>query len=82
MGPFMFVHPTINALKKLGVINGTVQREIMFRYDYFINVEKYYYPLLLHSIAGTVTFILMVVACDSMVVLFIRHECGLCEILG
>ncbi|XP_031828189.2 odorant receptor 13a [Nomia melanderi] len=82
MGPYMFVQPIVNVFKKFGLVNGTIVRELMFRYDYFMNVEKYYYPLLLHTMTGTVTFILMVVACDSMIVLFIRHECGLCEILG
>ncbi|XP_076161449.1 uncharacterized protein LOC143143725 [Ptiloglossa arizonensis] len=80
--PFMMVPSVLNAADSLGFYNLSGERPLMFRVDHFVDADKYYYPLLIHSYLGTLGFIAIVVACDTMLVLNVQHECGLCEILG
>ncbi|XP_076686256.1 odorant receptor Or1 [Andrena cerasifolii] len=82
MLPFMVVPSALNVADALGIYNLSDERPLMFRVDNYLDVDKYYYFLLIHSYFGTVMFITVVVAVDSMIVAFIQHECGLCEILG
>ncbi|XP_054014799.1 uncharacterized protein LOC128895871 [Hylaeus anthracinus] len=82
MTPFMMVPSLLNVADALGFYNLSGERPLMFRVEYFVDAETYYYPVLIHSYFGTVAFIMIVVACDSMIVLYVQHECGLCEILG
>lgn len=82
MTPFMVMPTLLNIADALGYYNLSNQQQLMFRLEYFINVDKYYNLLLIHSYLGTITFITMVVAVDTIIMMYIQHECGLCEILG
>ncbi|XP_043263426.1 odorant receptor 13a-like [Colletes gigas] len=82
MTPFMMMPSLQNAASTLGFFNLSGERApLMYRVEHFVDAEKYYYPLLIHSYFGTVAFITIVVACDSMILLYVQHECALCEIL-
>lgn len=81
MTPFLVVPVIINTASYLGLYNIS-DKPLMFRTEYFIDSEKYYYPLLVHSYIGTLGFVTIVVAIDSMLVFHVQHECGICEILG
>ncbi|KAM0732228.1 Odorant receptor 13a [Formica fusca] len=82
MTPFLVVPVLINTASYMGLYNISDGRPLMFRTEYFIDSQKYYYSLLVHSYIGTLGFVTIVVAIDSMLVFHIQHECGLCEILG
>ncbi|XP_014488284.1 PREDICTED: uncharacterized protein LOC106751744 [Dinoponera quadriceps] len=82
MTPFLTVPVILNTVSYMGLYNISEGRPVMFRSDYLLDVEKYYYPLLVHSYIGTLGFVSIVVAIDSMLVFHVQHECGMCEILG
>nr|XP_033322473.1 uncharacterized protein LOC117218294 [Megalopta genalis] len=82
MLPFMVMPTILTVINKLNAVNGTYERLLMFRVESFLDVEKYYLPLALHNYVCTISFINIAVSCDSMIVQFVRHECGLCEIFG
>ncbi|XP_071646093.1 odorant receptor 13a [Temnothorax longispinosus] len=82
MAPFLAVPVIINTAGYMGLYNISEGRPLMFRTEYFIDSEKYYYPLLVHSYIGTLGFVTIVVAIDTMLVFHVQHECGMCEILG
>ncbi|KAL6268725.1 hypothetical protein P5V15_001853 [Pogonomyrmex californicus] len=82
MTPFLVVPVVLNTASFMGLYNISEGRPLMFRTEYFVDSEKYYYPLLVHSYIGTLGFVSIVVAIDSMLVFHIQHECGMCEILG
>ncbi|EFN82085.1 hypothetical protein EAI_01045 [Harpegnathos saltator] len=82
MTPFLVVPVILNTASYMGLYNVSEGRPVMFRSDYLLDVEKYYYPLLVHSYIGTLGFVSIVVAIDSMLVFHVQHECGMCEILG
>ncbi|XP_076625331.1 odorant receptor 9a-like [Colletes latitarsis] len=82
MTPFMIVPSLQIAADAVGFYNLSGERPLMFRIEHFVDTEKYYYFMLIHSYFGTLAFITVVVACDSMIVLYVQHECGICEILG
>ncbi|KAH0946203.1 hypothetical protein HN011_010169 [Eciton burchellii] len=82
MTPFLIVPVILNTASYIGLYNASEGRPLMFRTEYFLDSERYYYPLLVHSYIGTLGFVTIVVAIDSMLVFHIQHECGMCEILG
>ncbi|XP_070165801.1 odorant receptor 13a [Polyergus mexicanus] len=82
MTPFLIVPVLMNTAGYMGLYNISEGRPLMFRTEHFIDSHKYYYPLLVHSYIGTLGFVTIVVAIDSMLVFHVQHECGLCEILG
>ncbi|XP_032686512.1 odorant receptor 13a-like [Odontomachus brunneus] len=82
MAPFLAVPVVLNTASYMGLYNASEGRPVMFRLDYLLDAEKYYYPLLVHSYIGTLGFVSIVVAIDSMLVFHVQHECGMCEILG
>lgn len=83
MTPFLVVPVILNTAGYMGLYNITAEgRPVMFRSEYLLDVDKYYYPLLVHSYIGTLGFVSIVVAIDSMLVFHVQHECGMCEILG
>ncbi|KAF3054403.1 Odorant receptor 241 [Nylanderia fulva] len=83
MTPFLIIPVLINTASCMGLYNISLEgRPLMFRTEYLLDSQKYYYPLLVHSYIGTLGFVTIVVAIDSMLVFHIQHECGMCEILG
>jgi len=82
MTPFLFVPVLLNTANYMGLYNLSGDKPLMFRTEYFLDSQRYYYPLLVHSYIGTLGFVSIVVAIDSMLVFHVQHECGMCEILG
>ncbi|XP_076236537.1 odorant receptor 13a [Calliopsis andreniformis] len=82
MTPFMAMPSLLNIADRLGYYNLSNGRPLMFRIEHLVDAEKHYNLLLIHSYFGTVMFIMMVVAVDTIIMFYIQHECGLCEILG
>ncbi|XP_067209638.1 odorant receptor 49b-like [Linepithema humile] len=49
--------------------------------EYFLNQEKYYYPLMLNICVGYVACVSIAVATETMYVLLVEHICGMYDIL-
>ncbi|XP_076390637.1 odorant receptor 49b isoform X2 [Megachile rotundata] len=79
--PFAATTCILNIADAVGFYNLSGERPLTFRIEHFVDVDKYYYPLMVHSYFGTVAFTAVVVAVDSIIIIFVIHECGLCEIL-
>lgn len=82
MLPFMII-PAVPIFMDLFIpANETRTRLLMFRVDFLLDVEKYYYPLLIHSYFGTMAYITLVVAIDTILMIYVLHACGSFAILG
>ncbi|XP_043273344.1 uncharacterized protein [Venturia canescens] len=87
MTPFMLT-PLIPLL--LGSLNSnetiasneTVERPLMFHVEYLVNVEKWYFYLLIHSYFGTISYIAVFVAIDTILLTYVQHACSLFAIIG
>ncbi|CAK9807255.1 Odorant receptor 13a [Anthophora plagiata] len=79
--PFAAMPLLLNAADALGFCNISDDRPLVFRVEHFVDVDKYYYVLLVHSYFGTLAFTAIVVSINSIIAVYVLHECGLCEIL-
>ncbi|XP_017789828.1 PREDICTED: uncharacterized protein LOC108572110 [Habropoda laboriosa] len=79
--PFAAMPLLLNAADTLGFSNVSSDRPLVFRVEHFVDVDKYYYTLLVHSYFGTIAFTAIVVSINSIIAVYVLHECGLCEIL-
>lgn len=79
--PFGAMPLLLNIGDALGLCNISDDRPLAFRVEYFVDVDKYYYFLLIHSYIGTLGYTVIVLAINSMIIVYVLHECGLCEIL-
>ncbi|XP_057338893.1 uncharacterized protein LOC130676580 isoform X2 [Microplitis mediator] len=88
MVPFM-LGPLVPIFFKLipeGLLpaNNTIAlaKPVMFHVEYLYDLDKYYYPLVIHSYFGTMTYITVVVAIDSMFMVYVQHACAIFSIVG
>ncbi|XP_043273343.1 uncharacterized protein [Venturia canescens] len=82
MIPFMIIPVVPNVMNALSPANATVARQLMFRVDYLLDAEKYYYLLLIHSYFGTMAYITLVIAIDTMLMTYVQHACGSFAVLN
>lgn len=82
MTPFMVVPIVPIMLNAFEVGNKTYAKQLMFRVDYLFDAEKYYYPLLIHSYFGTIAYITLIIAVDTILMVFVVHACGSFAVLG
>ena len=84
MAPFLIVPLVPIVLENIGrsSSNETYEKQLMFRVDFLVDAEKYYYSLLLHSYFGTVAYITTIVAIDTIYIAYVLHACGSFAILG
>lgn len=80
MGPFTFTPGVLNIANYMGLYNMT-EKVLNYPAQYYVDVDKYYPHMIFHGIFATSGFVMMVIACDSMLIFFIQHECAVCEIL-
>ncbi|CAD1469915.1 unnamed protein product, partial [Heterotrigona itama] len=79
--PFATVPLVLNAADALGLCNISDDRPLAFRIEHFVDVDKYYNVLLIHSFFGTIGYTLIASAINCMMLAYVTHESGLCEIL-
>ena len=62
-------------------LNISRPRRNLFAVEYYVDSEKYFYPILFHGL--TVLFIATMsqVAVDSMYVVYVQHACGMFAVL-
>ncbi|KAF7379045.1 hypothetical protein HZH66_015279 [Vespula vulgaris] len=74
----------ITPLKPLifNTLNETSERPLIHHVEYFVDTQRYYYFIILHSYVTIVICISAIVAIDTMFLIFIQHVCGLFSTLG
>lgn len=82
MVPFLIMPLVPIVMNAVSHENVTYPKQLMFRVDYLLDAEKYYYPLLIHSYFGTLAYITLVVAIDTLLMIYVQHACGSFAILG
>ncbi|XP_057338905.1 odorant receptor 13a-like [Microplitis mediator] len=88
MAPFMLgpLVPIFCKLMPVGILpaNSSIvlEKPVLFHVEYFYDLEKYYYPLLIHSYFGTMAYLTVAVAIDSMFMVYVQHACAIFAIIG
>ncbi|XP_025265501.1 odorant receptor 13a-like [Camponotus floridanus] len=78
--PLMAIIPKI--IDK-NVVSNYSTRPVGFPYhvEYFVNLDKYYYPVLIHNYLATAIRLTIIVASDSYVAILVQHCCALFSIV-
>lgn len=81
---FMFVLlPTIPPiLNVVAPLNESRSREFIYPSYYFVDEQRYYYPILVHMISVAVILTSVYIACDINLVHVVHHGCALLAISG
>ncbi|NP_001229917.1 odorant receptor 109 [Apis mellifera] len=81
---FMFlVIPTIPPILNIvAPLNVSRSREFIYPTYYFVDEQKYYYPILTHMIAVILVLSSVYLACDTNLVQIVHHGCALLAISG
>ncbi|XP_066595953.1 odorant receptor 9a-like [Prorops nasuta] len=64
--------------------NRTAQDQIPLLHvvEYYVDVDRFYYPIVLHGYFIIILCITIIVAVDSTFVVFVSHICGIFSVLG
>lgn len=65
----------------LPVANMTT-RPMLHKVEYYIDMDKYYFPILIHGYLTVLICVTSIVASDAIFVIFLQHACGLFIIIG
>ncbi|KAL0102611.1 hypothetical protein PUN28_018125 [Cardiocondyla obscurior] len=57
-------------------------RPLLHQVEYYIDMEKYYFPILIHGYLTAIICVSISVAADTMYVIVVQHICGLFMIIG
>ncbi|KAF3054404.1 Odorant receptor 121 [Nylanderia fulva] len=52
-------------------------RPMLHRVEYYVDMDKYYFPILIHGYLTAVICVTSIVATDAIFVIFVQHVCGL-----
>ncbi|XP_076623793.1 uncharacterized protein LOC143343134 [Colletes latitarsis] len=63
-------------------LNETRLKQQVFKLNYLVDGDKYFYPIYFHSIWTSTTIVVTIVTVDSMYMLVTHHACGLFVICG
>lgn len=63
-------------------LNETRPRKFLVEVEYYVDREKYYYPILLHSCVTVVSLSTIIVAIDSVYMAYVQHGCSLFAAIG
>ncbi|XP_054009141.1 uncharacterized protein LOC128892634 [Hylaeus anthracinus] len=64
------------------VLNETRLRQQVFRIEYLVNGDEYFFPIYFHSVWTSVTLVIIIVTVDSLYMVLSHHACGLFAICG
>jgi len=62
-------------------LNESRTRQLPFLVEYFLDEQKYFYPILLHIIIVLVMGITTVLATETLALAYFYHVCGMFEIV-
>ncbi|XP_026675078.1 uncharacterized protein LOC108631933 [Ceratina calcarata] len=63
-------------------LNETRQRQQMFRLNYFVDKDEYFYPIYFHCSWCSFLIVIITVAMDSLRMVLVHHACGLFAVCG
>lgn len=64
-------------------MNESYPKHLMFpQIEFLLDFEKYYFPLLLHGYLGTFCYLTILIAIDTMFMVYIQHACAKFVMLG
>ncbi|TGZ48391.1 Uncharacterized protein DBV15_02775 [Temnothorax longispinosus] len=66
----------------LGSSSNDTTRPLLHQVEYYIDMEKYYFPILIHGYVTAVICVSIAIAADTMYVIVVQHVCGLFMIIG
>ncbi|XP_024868521.1 odorant receptor 9a-like [Temnothorax curvispinosus] len=66
----------------LGSSSNDTTRPLLHQVEYYIDMEKYYFPILIHGYVTAVICVSIAIATDTMYVIVVQHVCGLFMIIG
>nr|AXM05173.1 odorant receptor [Campoletis chlorideae] len=69
-------------LDVIAPLNESRPREYLYRTEYFVDPDDYYFPIMLHTYIGTIITVLVVAAVDAMFATYVQHVCGILAIIG
>lgn len=64
----------------LHVANET--RPLLHRVEYYVDMDKYYFPILIHGYLTVLICVTSIIATDAILVIFVQHACGMFIITG
>ncbi|XP_025262490.1 odorant receptor 4-like [Camponotus floridanus] len=78
--PFLAIIPKIIGKN---VTSNYSTRPVGFPYhvEYFVDLDKYYYPVLIHNYLATAIRLTIIVASDTCVIILVQHCCALFSII-
>lgn len=63
------------------VANATT-RPMLHRVEYYVDMDKYYFPIFIHGYFTAIICVTSIVANDAIFIIFMQHACGLFIITG
>lgn len=57
-------------------------RPLLHRVEYYVDVDKYYVPILIHGYLTVAICVTSIVATDAIFVILVQHVCGLFIVTG
>ncbi|KAK0164128.1 hypothetical protein PV328_002789 [Microctonus aethiopoides] len=83
MVPMMFVPLAPIILDIVAPMNESYPKHLMYQQiEFLFDFEKYLYPLIIHGYLGTFAFLTIIIAVDTMFMVYIQHACARFAILG
>ncbi|XP_026826373.1 odorant receptor 13a isoform X2 [Ooceraea biroi] len=77
----LFMLVPLQSLLLESSLNST-NRPLLHRVEYYIDMDKYYFPILIHGYLTAIVCISIAIATDTMYVIMVQHVCGLFTIIG
>lgn len=83
MCPFLVVPAVPLIINIFLPANETIPRQMLFvQYEFLFDLQKYYYPVIIHSWIGTCIFMNIVVALDTTCMVYVMHAACLFKCVG
>lgn len=86
MYAFGSLFPLLAIIPKIigrNLISNYSTRPVGFPYhvEYFVDLNKYYYPVLIHNYLATAIRLTIIVASDTCVIILVQHCCALFSVI-
>ena len=80
---FMMQPALPKILSTLKIVDNNVTGEFPFPVDYYgLDLDRYYYYLLLHSVIAVTSILTVISAADTMFIVHVQHACAMFTIVG
>nr|QHN69146.1 odorant receptor 18 [Sirex nitobei] len=74
--------PVLPTFLENSAVNESLSSRLPYIAEYFIDTEKYFYHILVHSYVCSMAFVTIIIANDAMFVVYLVHACGKFAVLG